>query len=259
MELLRQDGRSHLRESTIVKSAERALLVLELFAIWRRGASASEVEAALDMPQSSTSVLLRSLVDMGYLDYNRADRTYWPTVRVAMLGDWMRDAVSPQLQTEHVDELRDHTGETVLIGRRLGASVHYLQIARSGHELQFYVHQGTRRPLCISASGRALLSLLDDQQVLKIARRTVHYATSDIERFDEQALISVVRSIRETGISETDERLGGERDLHAIATLIPARQGDEQFSLCVAGPRERVMRRRDEMIAALREWTATYG
>lgn len=233
-------------------------MVLELFTIWRRGANASEIEAALDMPQSSTSVLLRSLVEMGYLDYNRADRTYWPTVRVAMLGDWMRDAVSPQLQAEHVDELRDRTGETVLVGRRLGASVHYLQIARSGQELQFYVHQGTRRPLCISASGRALLSQLDDQQVLKIARRTIHFATSDIERFDEQVLLGAVRKIRDTGISETDERLGGERDLHAIATLIPSRVQDERFSLCVAGPRDRVMRRRDEIISALRDWTATY-
>ena len=228
--------------------------MLELFTFWRRGATASEIEAALDMPQSSTSVLLRSLVEMGYLDYNRADRTYWPTLRVAILGDWMRDSVSDFLHAEHVDALRDRFGETVLIGRRLGANVNYLQIARSGQQLQFYVQQFTRRPLCISASGRALLSTLDDAQVLKIARRTIHYATSDAEQINEAVLLSVVREIRQTGISETDERLGGESDLLAIATLIPSGQGDEPFSLCIAGPKERVQRRREEIIAALRDW-----
>lgn len=243
---------------SVVKSAARTLLVLELFTIWRRGASASEIEAALDLPQSSTSVLLRSLVELGYLDYNRTDRTYWPTVRVAMLGDWMRDTISEHLHAEHIDKLRDLTGETVLIGRRLGASVHHVQIARSGQELQYYVHQGTRRPLCISASGRALLSLLDDQQVSKIARRTIHYASNDFERFDERVLLDVVRSVRQTGISETDERLGGERDMHAIAILMPPGEGDERFSICVAGPKDRILRHRSEIIGALQEWTATY-
>ena len=230
--------------------------MLELFTIWRRGASASEIEAALDMPQSSTSVLLRSLVDMGYLDYNRIDRTYWPTVRVAMLGDWMRDSVSDQLHAEHVDALRDRTGETVMIGRRLGANVNYIQIARSGQELQYYVRQGTRRPLCISASGRALLSALEDAQVMKIARRTIHYASRDAERFDERVLLEVVKQARQSGISETDERLGGETDFHSIATLIPAGESSEPFSICIAGPKERVLRRRSDIVGALKDWAA---
>ncbi|MFC3172791.1 IclR family transcriptional regulator [Novosphingobium bradum] len=245
--------------SKIVKSAGRTILVLELFAIWRRPATASEIEAALDMPQSSTSVLLRSLIELGYLDQDPVTRRYFPTLRVAMLGDWMRSSVSEKLHAEHIDALRDATGETALVGRRLGSSVHYVQISRSGQELQYFVHEGTRRPLCSSASGRALLSLMPDSQVLRIVRRFNQAAATSAEQMSEQVLLDVIRTIRATGISETNVLLDGERDSHAIAMLMPAREGEERFSLGIAGPRERVLRHRSGQIAALRDWIAKHS
>lgn len=238
----------------IVKSAGRTLLVLEVFAIWRRAATASEIEAALDMPQSSTSVLLRSMVELGYLDYDAIGRKYHPTLRVAMLSDWMRASVSDSLHAENIDSLRDQTGETVLIGRRMGWSVHYVQISRSGHELQYFVQEGTRRPLSTSASGRALLSTMSDQAALRLARRINEEATSKAECVDEETLLEALRAIRSTGISETAAALGGERDIHAIATLMPASTDGERFSLCIAGPKERVLRHRSNLTAALQDW-----
>ena len=242
----------------IVKSADRTLLVFELFAIWRRAATASEIEAALDMPQSSTSVLLRSLTELGYLEYNPAGRTYRPTLRIAMLSDWMRSTVLESLHAERVDELRDRTGETVLVGRRQGSYIHYVQISRSGQELQFFVHEGTRRPLCLSASGRALLSTLPDDTVLRIARENNETAMVRSDIVDPQRLLQVMQQIRETGLSETSSLLGEERDIHAISTLMPGKTKDEPFSLGIAGPKERVLRQRNSLIAALREWMGRY-
>ena len=46
----------------VVKSAARTVLVFEFFSRIRRPATASEVEDSLQIPQSSASVLLRSLV-----------------------------------------------------------------------------------------------------------------------------------------------------------------------------------------------------
>jgi DNA-binding IclR family transcriptional regulator len=74
---------------TSVKSALRAVQVFEFFLEIRRSATAKEIATGLDIPQSSTSMLLRSLRDHGYLDYDQKERTYLPTPRVTLLGAWL--------------------------------------------------------------------------------------------------------------------------------------------------------------------------
>src|SRR5690606_23559085 len=55
-------------ETPTVKSAARALRVLELFDELRRDARVAEISMRLGYPQSSTSVLLKCLEKAGYLD-----------------------------------------------------------------------------------------------------------------------------------------------------------------------------------------------
>jgi DNA-binding IclR family transcriptional regulator len=238
----------------IVKSAERTLLVFEYFALVRRPATASEIETALELPQSSTSVLLRSLTELGYLEYSPAGRVYHPTVRVVAFSDWLKPALSANFLTERLDALWQKTRETVLVGRKHGDQVHYLQVAIGSEEVQFYMREGTRRPMCISASGRALLSTLSDAAIVKIARKHNAEAKTKALHVDVDHLLGVIKKIRRVGISETDPALGGERDFHAIAMLMPDATTGETFSLCVAGPRERVLARKTELIETLRKW-----
>jgi len=74
---------------SVVKSASRTLEVLELFSERRRPLRLHEIYEHLDYPQSSATNLLKSMVVMGYLNYNRAARTYIPTSKVGSLGNWL--------------------------------------------------------------------------------------------------------------------------------------------------------------------------
>ncbi|HQN50687.1 MAG TPA: helix-turn-helix domain-containing protein, partial [Phenylobacterium sp.] len=69
----------------VVKSAQRAFAILELFELERRPLSLTEVTQALRYPTSSTAALLKSLVVTGYLEFDRARRAYRPTMRIAVL------------------------------------------------------------------------------------------------------------------------------------------------------------------------------
>src|SRR5690606_41118792 len=71
-------SRAAVGDASVVKSAGRALQILEYFDAVQREASVSEISRALHCPQSSTSVLLRSLVHLGYLQNDRYRRTYYP-------------------------------------------------------------------------------------------------------------------------------------------------------------------------------------
>jgi DNA-binding IclR family transcriptional regulator len=69
-----------------VKSAIRMLQILDYFDEIKREANATEIARVLQIPVSSTSVLLRQMYEMGYLNRSLGDRSYIPSVRVTTLG-----------------------------------------------------------------------------------------------------------------------------------------------------------------------------
>ena len=71
-----------------VKSAIRVFEVLEFFDEVQRDASLSDIARRLGYPVSSTSMLLQSMVDAGYLVQGEK-RVYRPTPRVTLLGSWV--------------------------------------------------------------------------------------------------------------------------------------------------------------------------
>jgi DNA-binding IclR family transcriptional regulator len=75
--------------STLVKSAGRVLQIFEFFDEIQREARVAEIAERLHFPQSSTSVLLKCLTQLGYLDFDADSRTFLPSARVALLGAWL--------------------------------------------------------------------------------------------------------------------------------------------------------------------------
>ena len=76
-----------------VKSARRVLEILERFEAEKRPLGVSEIAQVLGYPLSSTSMLLNTLARLGYLNLDPASRKFAPTMSVAMLGDWIAEAI----------------------------------------------------------------------------------------------------------------------------------------------------------------------
>ena len=70
-----------------VKSATRALEVIELFGVHRHPLSVTEIANALAIPQSSSSVLLHALSSIGFVTRDRKTRKYVPGIRSVFLGN----------------------------------------------------------------------------------------------------------------------------------------------------------------------------
>lgn len=110
-------------EGGLVKSALRVLEILELFDAERRPLRVADVVDRMNVPQSSASMLLKTLVARGYMDFDAASREYCPSVRVSFLGAWtVGDLGRREEITDAMRELAEDTGETVLLGRRSGCS-----------------------------------------------------------------------------------------------------------------------------------------
>ena len=102
--------------SANVKSAVRVLKVLEYFDGVRRAAGVTEVARALGFPASSTTGLMQSLVDLGYLVQD-AQRSYRPTPRVTLLCTWIDPQLAPDGPVlSMMNELAAATGEAIILG-----------------------------------------------------------------------------------------------------------------------------------------------
>ena len=103
-------------ESNKAKIAKRVIEVLEFFDEDHPQATVMDIVRRFDRPQSSTSELLSSLVDLGLLHKDPCSRSYSPTPRAAMLGA----AVQPKLVRDGVltgliDRLSAQTGLGVAV------------------------------------------------------------------------------------------------------------------------------------------------
>ncbi|HSW17605.1 MAG TPA: IclR family transcriptional regulator, partial [Ramlibacter sp.] len=160
-------------ESPVIKSAGRVFEVLEFFREARRPLSVRDIAEHFGYPLSSTSVLVKSIAELGYLSYDSRSRVYSVTIRVAMLGDWIYESSFGGTEIiALMEDLSRRTSETVILAVQNDIFVQYVRVIQSTLPIQFYISAGTRRPLCMSGTGWALLSTHTDAAIERLVQRT---------------------------------------------------------------------------------------
>lgn len=239
-----------------IKSAVRVLEVLEFFRQHRAPVSLKHIAERLDYPASSTTVLLKNLTALGYLSYDRAARTYFPTLRVAALGDWISHELFGQGEIfELMQDLHAATGETVSIALQNDVYLQHIRVIQSAHPLRFHTEEGSLRPLTQSATGWLLLSTHADTAVEKLIRR----ANIAIPRSEDrqpleimQARIKLARKER-TIYAENIPLVGGA----TVATLLPVKVQGKPVVLGMGGAIDRIRPNKDKYLKLVRELAAS--
>ena len=235
-----------------IKSAERTLLLFELFAAEQRRMTVSEISVGMGMPQSSTSVLLKSLASLGYLDYNRKLRSYYPTLRIALLGTWIRrrhrrSSRIPRL----LARIAGVTGESAVLALRNGIYAQYVLAQQGNDPLRLHVESGMRRPLACCASGWALLSFDRNEEIGRIIRRTQAEAPKELWRNTAQNAVEQVQLVRKRGYAFSNGETT--RGAGAISILLPALPDQTPLAAGVGGPIERILEKQDLILETLHD------
>lgn len=182
-----------------IKSAARALRVLEFFAEIRRGARANEIAERLEMPQSSTSVLLGSLVKLNYLDFDYTTHTYQPTLRVAMLGAWLdtgpfRDGSMLQM----LERVAEQTSGVVSLSQGNGIYVRYLHVIQSNHQA-VHLSLALRRYIVWSSAGISLLVGRSEAEIKKLVTITRAQDDPFVSRIQLEDVLQMVQDATQQG------------------------------------------------------------
>lgn len=241
--------------ATNVKTALRIIEIIETFARERRALSLSELARLLAVPASSCLALIRTLTSLGYLYETGRRQGYYPTGRLLAMAQQIARH-DPVLDRVHdtMSELRDATGETIVIGKlHEGQAVLYLDVLESPHAIRYIATAGERRELHANSIGKALLAMMDD------AERTTLLAQLPFARFTARTLTTAatleadLRHARERGafvnLSESMPDVG--------ALAWPVRLSGECYAISIAGPVYRIEPNLERYSAMLRTACAT--
>lgn len=149
-----------------VKSAVRALDILELLARHPDGLSLSAIAAALAMPKSSTHGLLTTLLRRGYLRPGRHDRTYRLGARLFELGSSYLAGADLLTEGQEVVRATAHAcDETVHLAILEGNEVLYIAKEEGTNTVRMVSAVGKRFPAYGTSVGKMLLSALPEEEL----------------------------------------------------------------------------------------------
>ncbi|MFC3172806.1 IclR family transcriptional regulator [Novosphingobium bradum] len=235
-----------------VKSAVRTLAILDAFDRERRPLALKDITEMLGYPASSASAIVKSLVDLGYLAYDRAGRTYLPTMRVALLGRWAEEAWFGKVHFAHpMEALHEQTGEAVILAAQSDLHAQYLHIVYSDEPLQFRAEPGLKRSLVRSGVGWALLAAQPDAEILRLRERIDAYG---IDRIGEAELMDRIHETRALGYAFSRHTMS--EGVGLIAMTLPQAPFGRPLALAVAGYVSRLERNESAIVAQLRRTIA---
>ncbi len=156
-----------------MRSAMRPFRVLEFFDEVRRPARAQEISERLGIPQSTTSLLLKSLVASGYLDFEPEMRSYQTSLRATLLGSW-RDSgrLRAGALMSMIENLTERTGLASSLSNRSGIYLRYVQTVMNERPGIPRIKLSARRYAVSSTGGITILAKLPDLHIKRLLHRT---------------------------------------------------------------------------------------
>jgi DNA-binding IclR family transcriptional regulator len=236
-------------KSSVVKSVGRVFEVLEAFNDVRRPMLAIEIAKRLRYPASSTSALLKSMVKLGYLSFDRRDRRYFPTIRIAIISEYLHGALFGRGNLMALmGDLHSLIGETIILGVRKDLEAQYVHTIPGIYPIMLNVPPGTVRPLHRSGMGWALLSRCEDAEIRALVDQV--NATGREKPIDYRKLMTILREVRRLGYARSYGTYVAGSGI--IAMNLPGTPHDRQVAVGAGGPVDRLQSREREIVRLMR-------
>lgn len=208
--------------SNKAKIARRVIEVLEYFDDSHREATVMDIVRRYNRPQSSTSELLSSLVELGLLYKDPYSRSYSLAPRAALLGAASQaGAVRDGGLVRLLDRLVAQTGLAVAIFGMVGLNaqiVSWRGSPRGTSPAMRGLFGGLQEPLHASAAGWLLLSTVPQGRVEGIVRRLNAEAAED-RKFAYGDMIQRLQHCREAGYAMGPTGFGSQAE--SLIALLP--------------------------------------
>lgn len=187
-------------------SLEKGLAVIRAFSAARRTMNLPEIAEATGISKSAAQRFTFTLEALGYLRKDPKSKRYSLTPRCLDLGfgylqaDWLIDHSNAFLM-----ELNRKCGETVNLSEPEGTDMVFVARFPSHKQIAIHMPVGRRLPMFCTASGRAYLSAIPEQDAEALLRESVRQAYTPTTITDIDRLMELIRTARHDGYAWANE------------------------------------------------------
>jgi IclR family KDG regulon transcriptional repressor len=222
----------------LVTAVDRALDILLCFNEENPRLSLSQIAEQLNLPKSTIHRHLATLENKRFIGRDESTGMYHLGLQfVEMAAQVLQGTDFQRWIQAHLELLSKECGETVDLAVLDGTHVTYLQVVESLHRVKIAAAVGQRLPVYCTASGKAFLAFMPDEQVRKILpEKLTRYTDNTCVSFP--ALYEDLRATRERGFAISQQEF--ENDINAVAAPILNASGHPVAVIAIAGPSYRL-------------------
>jgi DNA-binding IclR family transcriptional regulator len=226
-------------ERNYLKTLARGFQVLAIFTPEKPEASLTELAEALDSDASTASRFAYTLEKLGYLERDEHTKLYQVSPKIFALTVSLSGPRNiRKVSLPYMEELRDTTGETVVLGVRDGAEIVVIEVVETRHALVPRGWVGGRVPVYSSALGKALLVHLQQPELTRLLDNislVAHTEHTIVNRFN---LLKELDLTRERGWSINNEEYT--RGIVSVGAPIYSGRRAPSGAICVDVPTARI-------------------
>lgn len=233
-----------------VKSAERVLDIIDYLTSVEDGGTLMELSKQLEIPKSSMSQLLGTMVRKNYLIKTEAN-VYKLGSKLIVSGNKAR--TTNDIYSASATILKDtvsKTGETVFLAIRSSDEIIYLAKFDSDESIRTTAQPGMRKPLHCTGLGKTFLSFEKEEirqellDIISLDYYTEHTITNRDLLKDE------LLKFREQGFTIDDEE--NDIGVYCVAAPIYGEDGDMVAAISCAGSKARMLDRKQSIIEEIK-------
>ena len=230
------------------KTTRRTLEVLEAFQRHKKPMSLTELARMLKAPVSSCHGIVRTLIGHGYLYNIEANRTLYPTKRLLRLAETItaNDPFLSRISAALV-ELRDVSGESVLLGKQRGDVVVYLDTVESRQTIRYGGQPGDTKLLHATAIGKSLMAMMDKATLDR------WFATYPLDRKSPTTITGIrrLRADLEAAGAVGYHISDGETTSGVLSVAVAIALDGDPVGVAIVGPKFRIEPRLEQHAALL--------
>lgn len=210
----------------------------------------SDISKKLTYSKSTIHNILKSLENVGYAVQDPITRQYSLGPKLFNLTANPLNVHQGLIQCarEEMVNLRDIIKETAALQIPLGSQSITVELVETKQTIRMFMKKGGFHPIYMSAVGKILLSQLDDEEVRSLLENIEIKPVTNKTITDKNLLFEDLLKARHEGYSFTV----GEYQEGAAAVAVPIKNYTCPVALWVAGPEERIVKVRVNILGHLR-------
>ena len=220
--------------SEAIRSVERALEVLMCFSNKTPELSMTEISEMVGLNKSTIHRLLATLEGKRFVERNPDTGLYRPGIRFIQIAFLTVDHNDlKRVATPYMKRLCDQYQENVNLSILDEANVVYVEVIESEQRIKLAATPGQHLPAFCTASGKAILAYMPEEEVIKVLKVGMpKYTSSTI--ISPEAYFADIGKTRERGFSISEQEF--EEGINAVAAPIFDDEKIPVASVSIAGP-----------------------